>query len=121
MRKRVVPFAVAFLAASTFGSAAGEVTVKGEIVEVSCYSKLGVVKGTGASHVACAKQCAAKGLGLGVLTDGDGLFKLTGTYTENNNAKLMDYLGKQVSIIGTKDRANDYSAAINVTKISVTK
>jgi len=57
-----------------------EVTLKGEVVDVTCYSKQGVAKGTGPSHVSCALDCAKQGKPLGLLTDGDGLFKFVGEY-----------------------------------------
>src|SRR5439155_21257703 len=69
-----------------------EITLRGELIDTSCYTKQGFEKGTGAAHVTCAKDCAKKGQPLGILTDGDGVFKITGEYTENNNAKLLDYV-----------------------------
>lgn len=98
-----------------------ELTVRGEIIDNACYRKLGVEKGTGAAHLSCALDCAKKGQGLGILTDGDGLLKITGDYVANNNAKLIDYIGKYVEVSGTRDRYTDYSAAIKVTKITAAK
>ena len=98
-----------------------EITLRGELIDTSCYTKQGFEKGTGAAHVTCAKDCAKKGQPLGILTDGDGVFKITGEYTENNNAKLLDYVGKKVEVKGAKDRYLDYSTAIKVTKITVVK
>jgi hypothetical protein len=110
------------LAAVAPSRAAGEeVTLKGEVVEVSCYSKLGVAKGTGAAHVACAVDCAKQGKPLGLLTDGDGLFKFMGDYTINNNAKLLPFVGKQVEVKGTRGVYTDYTFAITPTKITVVK
>src|ERR1700746_3208551 len=97
MRVNAGILAVALLTAGGLLKAAGEeVTLKGEVVEVSCYSKQGVAKGTGAAHVSCAIDCAKQGKPLGLLTDGDGLFKFVGDYTENNSAKLIPFVGKQV-------------------------
>jgi hypothetical protein len=93
-------------------------TVRGEIVEVSCYAKLGIEKSTGAAHVACAKECAAKGQPLAILTDGDGLLKITGDYAADKYAKLVPYVGRQVEVSGTPDRYLDYSRAIKVTKLA---
>lgn len=115
-------FAVAIvLAAAPLRGAGEDVTLKGEVVEVSCYSKQGVAKGTGAGHVACALDCAKQGKPLGILTDGDGLFKFVGEYTENNNAKLIPFVGKQVEVKGTRDRYTDYTIAVRPTKITVVK
>ena len=93
-------------------------TVRGEIVEVSCYTKLGIEKSTGTAHTACAKECAAKGQPLAILTDGDGLLKITGDYSAEKYAKLLPYVGRQVEVTGTPDRYLDYSRAINVTKLA---
>jgi hypothetical protein len=93
-------------------------TVRGEIVEVSCYTKLGIEKSTGTGHVACAKECAAKGQPLAILTDGDGLLKITGDYAADKYAKLVPYVGRQVEVSGTPDRYLDYSRAIKVTKLA---
>lgn len=93
-------------------------TVRGEIVEVSCYTKLGIEKSTGAGHAACAKECAAKGQPLAILTDGDGLLKITGDYADGKYAKLLPYVGRQVELTGTPDRYLDYSRAIKVTKLA---
>lgn len=93
-------------------------TVRGEIVEVSCYAKLGIDQATGAGHTACAKECAAKGQPLAVLTDGDGLLKITGDYAADKYAKLTPYIGRQVELTGTPDRYLDYSRAIRVTKLA---
>jgi hypothetical protein len=75
-------------------------TLRGEIVEISCYQKKGVAGGTGEAHAACAKECAAKGLPVGILTEGDGLFKIVGSLTDNNNVKLVPYLGQTVDLAG---------------------
>jgi len=99
-------------------SAQDSLTMRGEIVEVSCYSKLGVEKSTGAAHVACAKDCVSKGQPLAILTDGEGLIKITGDYAANNYAKLVTYIGRQVEVTGTTDRYLDYSRAIRVTKLT---
>ena len=112
---------VAIVAAAAIGvvvDAQQPLTVRGEIVEVSCYTKLGIEKSTGAGHVACAKECAAKGQPLAILTDGDGLLKITGDYADEKYAKLLPYVGRQVELTGTPDRYLDYSRAIKVTKLA---
>src|SRR5258706_1149885 len=106
---------VLLLAAGGLRVAGEEVTLKGEGVEISCYSKQGVAKGTGAAHVACAVDCAKQGSPLGLLTEGDGLFRFIGDYAENNNAKLIPFIGKQVEVKGTRDIYTDYRPAIRPT------
>lgn len=77
-------------------------TVRGEIVEISCYQKKGVADGTGAEHVACAKDCAKQGKSLGLLSEGDGLFRLVGSMTNDNNARLVPFLGQIVDVTGVQ-------------------
>ena len=122
MRRNLALFGAALLLGGVALVGAGEeVTLKGEVVDVSCYGKLGVAKGTGAAHQSCALDCAKQGKPLGILTDGDGLFKFVGDYTDNNNAKLLPYVGKQVEVKGTRDRYTDYTIAVRPTKITVVK
>lgn len=78
-------------------------TVTGEIVDISCYKAKGVAGGTGAAHVDCAKICILeKGAQVGILTDGDGLFRIWGPMSANKYAKVTPYLGQQVEITGTE-------------------
>ena len=122
MRTHAGILALALLfAAPLLRGADDQVTLRGEVVDVACYGKQGVAKGTGVAHVSCAVDCAKKGKPLGLLTDGDGLFKFVGEYTENNNAKLLSFVGKQVEVKGTRDRYTDYTTAIRPTKISIVK
>ncbi len=78
-------------------------TLSGEIVDISCYKQKGVAAGTGAAHVECAKICVlTKGAALGILSDGDGLFRIWGTMARDKFAKLMPYVGQTVAITGTE-------------------
>lgn len=78
-------------------------TMTGEIVDISCYKSKGVAGGTGAAHLECAKMCVLdKGAQVGILTDGDGLFKIWGPMAANKYAKVLPYLGQQVEITGAE-------------------
>lgn len=78
-------------------------TLTGEIVDISCYKSKGVAGGTGAAHVDCAKICILQKDGaVGILTDGDGLFKIWGSAAQNKYAKVMPYIGQTVEITGTE-------------------
>ena len=84
-------------------SRSASMTVTGEIVEISCYKQKGVAAGTGAAHAACAKQCVAeKGAALGILTDGDGLYRIWGAMARDKYAKLLPHIGKTVVITGNE-------------------
>jgi hypothetical protein len=78
-------------------------TMTGEIVEISCYKQKGVAAGTGAAHVDCAKMCVLeKDSALGILTDGDGLFRLWGAMARDKYAKVLPYIGQTVELTGTE-------------------
>ena len=78
-------------------------SLTGEIVEISCYKQKGVAAGTGAAHVECAKMCVlTKGAALGILSDGDGLFRLWGPMAADKFAKVMPYVGQTVAITGNE-------------------
>jgi hypothetical protein len=84
-------------------SRSAPMTLTGEIVEISCYKQKGVAAGTGAAHAACAKQCVAeKGAALGILTDGDGLYRIWGAMARDKYAKLLPHIGKTVVITGNE-------------------
>ena len=87
-------------------------TYTGEIVDISCYKAKGVAGGTGAAHADCAKVCILqKDAAVGILTDGDGLFKIWGSSTKDKYAKLIPYLGQTVEVTGTEvTLSNNYDA-----------
>lgn len=66
-------FAVALLVYSSSTKAQEQVTVKGEILDLTCYLSKG---SKGDRHKTCAKMCAKKGLPVGVLTDDGKVFLL---------------------------------------------
>jgi hypothetical protein len=78
-------------------------TLTGEIVEISCYKQKGVAAGTGAKHVDCARMCVLdKGAALGILSDGDGLFRIWGPSAKDKFLKVQPYIGQTVAITGTE-------------------
>ena len=87
-------------------------TMTGELVDMSCYKAKGVAGGTGAAHADCAKICILeKGAQMGILTDGDGVFKIWGATTKDKYAKLQPYLGQTVEVTGTEVvLSNNYDA-----------
>jgi hypothetical protein len=108
MRTRVLT-AVALLFASAGAaqepiiSRSAPMTLSGEVVDISCYKQKGVAAGTGAAHLDCAKLCVLqKGAALGILSDGDGLFRLWGNMAKDKYAKLIPFLGQTVEITGSE-------------------
>lgn len=93
-------FVVVVVADSRPSTAQEEVTVKGEVVDLSCYLGHG---GKGRSHRTCAQQCAKRGLPIGVLTEGGDVYLLL---EDHNNAEPYDQLknmaGDQAEVKGKK-------------------
>ncbi len=89
---------LALVAAMAVPALASEITVKGEVVDIACATKKGE-GGKGDAHAACAMACAKKGMPVGVLTN-DAIYEITGDYAANNNAKLLDFVAKSVTVTG---------------------
>ena len=94
--------------------AAGESkTVTGEVVDMACHARSSDNVGEG--HAACAMKCAKGGGALGILTS-DGVLAITGDMTMDNNAKLLDYVAKNVKATGDVTE-EDGKMSINVASI----
>lgn len=99
MRKLLMLVAgAAFMAATMVPASAAEMTVKGEVVDVACATKK-APGGKGDAHAACAMACAKKGQPVGIMT-ADAIYIVTGDHAANNNAKLIDFVAKQVVVTG---------------------
>lgn len=99
MRKMFALMAGAALVAALAAPLVAQTTVKGEVVDVQCAVKK-APGGKGADHAGCAMACAKKGAAVGVMT-ADAIYTITGDYTANNNAKLLEFVAKQVEVTGT--------------------
>jgi hypothetical protein len=95
---------------------ASDMTVKGEVVDVAC-STTKKEAGKGAGHASCAMVCAKKGSPIGVLT-ADAVYTITGDYAANNNAKLLDFVAKNVIVTGEVTE-KDGQKLINVKSIKL--
>ncbi len=108
---------VAVLAAAlTVPVAAADVTVKGEVVDVAC-STAKKEAGHGPAHANCAMVCAKKGQPVGILTT-DAVYNVVGDYAANNNAKLLDFVAKNVIVTGEVTE-KDGVKSINVKSIKL--
>ena len=99
-------------------------TLHGEIIEISCYKSKGAREGTGAAHLDCAKKCVSEGKAVGLLSDGDGLWALTGDWTKDRNAKLVPYLGQTVDVTGVRvflSNSYDIRQTFEIQKITPVK
>lgn len=93
-------------------------TVKGEVVDLSCYMDHGA-KGEG--HKSCAESCIKKGLPAGLLTADGQLYLLTENHSkEKAYGKLPKYAAEQVAVTGTVADKNGMKA-ISVDEIKSSK
>jgi CBS domain-containing protein len=106
----------AFVAALAVPTLAADMTVKGEVVDVAC-SMSKKDAGKGAGHASCAMVCAKKGQPVGILT-ADDIYTVTGDYAASNNAKLLDFVAKNVIVTGEVTE-KDGQKMINVKSIKL--
>jgi hypothetical protein len=77
-------------------------TMRGVIVEITCFRQQGAATVVTPEQVACAKKRVAEGGRLGILTEGDGLFQITGGFAENKFTKIAPFIGKNVDLSGAE-------------------
>jgi hypothetical protein len=95
---------------------AADMTIKGEVVDVAC-SMDKKDAGKGAAHAGCAMSCAKSGQPVGILT-ADAVYTVTGDYAANKNAKLLDFVAKNVIVTGEVTE-KDGQKSINVKSIKL--
>lgn len=98
--KRIFLFVV-LLTLLTIGAASAQETktIKGEVIDVSCYVSAGA---TGASHETCALACLQAGEPAGILEEGTGNVYVVITEDHSNPAtKVIPYVAKMVEVKGT--------------------
>jgi hypothetical protein len=117
MRKVIsIVASAAFAAALAMPVLAADMTVKGEVVDVACSTKMGE-GGKGEAHAGCAMACAKKGLPVGILT-ADAIYTVVGDYAANSNAKLLDFVARKVIVTGEVSE-KDGMKSINVKSIKL--
>ena len=89
----------AFVIALAIPAFAADMTVKGE------------------AHAGCAMSCAKGGQPVGILT-ADAVYTVTGDYAANKNAKLLDFVAKNVIVTGEVTE-KDGQKMINVKSIKL--
>lgn len=77
-------------------------TMRGTIVEVTCFRQQGAATVSTPEQIACAKQRVNDGGRLGILTEGDGLFQITGPFSANKYARLAPFIGQRVDVSGAE-------------------
>jgi hypothetical protein len=109
MRKTTVAGLGAVVLSATAALAQGPVTnrmapttLRGVIIEITCFRQQGAATVSTPEQIGCAKKRVAEGGRLGILTEGDGLFQITGGFAENKYAKLAAFIGKNVDLSGAE-------------------
>jgi type 1 fimbria pilin len=120
MKSLFASIALAALAASSGAplSARDVTTVKGEVVDLACSISKGD-GGRGEGHAACAMACAKRGNQMALLT-ADDVYLIEGDYAANANAKLLDFVARQVEAKGTVAE-RDGKKTINIAAMMVQK
>ena len=77
-------------------------TMRGTVVEITCFRQHGAATVSTADQIACAKARLAENGRLGILTEGDGLFQVTGRLSGNKYAKLAPFIGQRVDMSGAE-------------------
>lgn len=117
MRNMISMFAGAAIVVSmALPVRAADMTIKGEVVDVAC-SMDKKDAGKGAGHAGCALSCAKSGQPVGILTR-DAVYTITGDYGANKNAKLLDFIAKNVIVTGEVTE-KDGQKQINVKSIKL--
>ena len=76
--------------------------MRGTVVEITCFRQHGAATVSTADQIACAKARLAENGRLGILTEGDGLFQVTGRLSANKYAKLTPFIGQRVDMTGAE-------------------
>ena len=93
--------AAAFVMALGAPAFTKEITVKGQIVDQSCYmkDKANAAKDHG-DKTDCATMCAKKGAPMAILTEDGKLYQLAGGLAADNNAKIVPHVSHTVEVTG---------------------
>ena len=76
--------------------------MRGTIVEVTCFRQQGAATVSTPEQIACAKRRVSEDGRLGILTEGDGLFQITGPFSTNKYARLAPFIGQRVDVSGAE-------------------
>lgn len=119
MKKALAYLMTAAFAVSLVGPAfaAQEKTIKGEVVDLDCYTK--DAKNVGKTHEQCALSCAREGKPQGILA-ADGVYLIAGDYAKDKNAKLIQFVAKVVEAKGEVTE-KDGQKTITLTSIALAK
>ena len=98
----VLLFAVEVSAQGIVTNRLAATTMRGTVVEVTCFRQMGAATVSTPEQIACAKKRTTEGGRLGILTEGDGLFQVAGSFSTNKYAKLLPFIGQRVDMAGAE-------------------
>jgi hypothetical protein len=117
-RMMLLGLAVGALVVSALPLSAETKTVKGELVDQTCFLKDKTNRG--ADHADCTGSCIKKGKPAAVVTEDGKVYTITGKYAENKNAKLVDFASKMVEVTGDV-KADGAQMSIDATSVKAAK
>ena len=94
--------AVALSAQGPITNRMAPTTMRGTIVEVTCFRQHGAATVSTPEQIACARKRVGEDGRLGILTEGDGLFQITGALAANKYAKVAPFIGQRVDVSGAE-------------------
>jgi hypothetical protein len=118
--------AVALSAQDPITNRMAPTTMRGTIVEVTCFRQQGAATVSTSEQISCAKKRVAEDGRLGILTEGDGLFQITGVFAASKYAKLAPFIGQRVDVSGAEviiSNNYDYKSfeAVKIVKVKSEK
>jgi hypothetical protein len=98
---------------TSHGSIEGKTEIiKGQLIGLTCFIKH---SSKGSSHKDCFKDCAAKGLPIGVLTDDNKIYQISGEGhgdLKSTNKKFLRYAEESVIIKGQIFKKNGFNMIV---------
>lgn len=95
----LLAFATLAIAQHDHGDKGKEMTMTGLVVDTGCYMSH---DSKGEKHIGCANACAKAGVPLALLDEASGtLYIPVASDHKNQNAKLMPFIEKKVTVTGT--------------------
>lgn len=87
-------------------------TIQGQLVGLTCFVKHG---SKGDEHKDCFKECAEKGLPIGVLTKNQGIYQISGEGhgdLRETNKKFLKYAEKEIIAKGKLFKSNGFNMIV---------
>jgi hypothetical protein len=101
--RRIAPYfltlALAGLALAPVSAQEKEKTIRGEVIDVKCHQ--------GRGHEACATSCVKRGEQAGIKV-GEDIYLIVGDFTADKNAKLVEFVAKDVDATGEIGQADGH-------------